>query len=89
MATLFHSNSRPPRWILACSIGAWVLIVLAIGSLWFHAASAQSGLHTTGGGAVYVVPITGTIDLRFAPYLLRVLNESEQQGAAAVTAGAA
>ena len=36
------------------------------------------------GGAVYVVPISGTIDLGLAPYLSRVLAEAEANGAAAV-----
>ncbi len=35
-------------------------------------------------GPVYVVPITGTIDLGLAPYLERVLNQAEADGAAAV-----
>ena len=37
-----------------------------------------------GGGAVYVVPITGTIDLGLAPYLARVLDEAADRDAAAV-----
>ncbi len=35
-------------------------------------------------GPVYVVPITGTIDLGLAPYLKRVLDQAEADGAAAV-----
>src|SRR3712207_5504359 len=35
-------------------------------------------------GAVYVVPITGEIDLGLAPYLDRVLGEAADAGAAAV-----
>ena len=37
-----------------------------------------------GGGSVYVVPITGTIDLGLAPYLARVLAEAADHDAAAV-----
>jgi membrane-bound serine protease (ClpP class) len=83
MATFFHTNARPSRWTSVCSIRVWTLILLAIGTLASHAASAQSG-SDAGGGAVYVVPITGTIDLGLAPYLSRVLNEAEENGAAAV-----
>ena len=46
--------------------------------------SARSQPGATGSGAVYVVPITGTIDLGLAPYLSRVLDEAEAAGAAAV-----
>jgi membrane-bound serine protease (ClpP class) len=84
MAAFFHSNPRPPRWTLVRSIRVWALIVLAIGALASHGASAQSGRDAAGSGAVYVVPITGTIDLGLAPYLRRVLKEAEQEGAAGV-----
>jgi len=84
MATLLHCSPRPPRWTAVRSIRVWALIVLAIGTFASHAASAQSGSDAAGSGAVYVVPITGTIDLGLAPYLNRVLNEAEEEGAAAV-----
>src|SRR5829696_900033 len=83
MATLLHTNPRPPRWTSVRPIRVWALILLAIGTFASHAASAQSGTDA-GGGAVYVVPISGTIDLGLAPYLSRVLNEAEENGAAAV-----
>jgi membrane-bound serine protease (ClpP class) len=47
-----------------------------------HIAPAQTP--ATDGGDVYVVPISGTIDLGLAPYLSRVLTEAEANGAAAV-----
>ena len=73
-----------PLWILTGSVRVWVLIFLAAGSLAAHSTSAQSEPGVTGIGAVYVVPITGAIDLGLAPYLNRVLNEAEAEGAAAV-----
>jgi membrane-bound serine protease (ClpP class) len=68
---------------VARTIRIWALTALAVVSFASHAASAQSE-PGAGGGAVYVVPITGTIDLGLAPYLRRVLAEAEAAGAAAV-----
>lgn len=45
---------------------------------------AQTEGPADGDGAVYVVPITGTIDLGLAPYLSRVLNQAADNGASAV-----
>jgi membrane-bound serine protease (ClpP class) len=59
-----------------------VLALVAIFALVSHAAWAQTT--SADSGAVYVVPITGTIDLGLAPYLSRVLAEAEANGAAAV-----
>jgi membrane-bound serine protease (ClpP class) len=84
MATFLHSHPRPPRWNSVRIMRAWTLIVLSIGAVAAHAASAQSEPDLAGGGAVYVVPITGTIDLGLAPYLSRVLSEADKNGAAAV-----
>ena len=42
-------------------------------------AAAQEGV-----GAVYIVPITGTIDLGLAPYLERVIDDAEEAEAAAI-----
>jgi len=59
------------------------LAVLALGLL-LHGvkiASAQPTLATT---VVYVVPITGVIDLGLAPFVQRVIDEATQAGAAAV-----
>jgi membrane-bound serine protease (ClpP class) len=67
-----------PKRGRSLALSVWVLLgcVLAL-----HAGptSAQDG-----EGAVYVVPITGTIDLGLAPYLDRVLGEAEEDDAAAV-----
>ena len=38
---------------------------------------------TTGSGPVYVVPITGTIELGLAPFVERSVHEAEEAGAAA------
>src|SRR5215204_2502760 len=79
-----NRNTLPPLWASARSIPVWALIVATLGSLAIHSAAAQSEPSTTGSGAVYVVPISGTIDLGLAPYLSRVLDEAEAEGAAAV-----
>lgn len=79
-----NRNTQPPLWASARSIPVWALIVATLGSLAIHSAAAQSEPSATGSGAVYVVPITGTIDLGLAPYLSRVLDEAEAEGAAAV-----
>ncbi|MGH2558031.1 MAG: NfeD family protein [Thermomicrobiales bacterium] len=54
------------------------LILASLLSIDYRAA-AQDGV-----GEVYVVPITGTIDLGLAPYLERVLDEAADDDAAAV-----
>ena len=77
-------NVPPPHSALARSLRLWALILLAMGSLASYSASAQIEQAAAGDGAVYVVPITGTIDLGLAPYLSRVLAEAEAEGAAAV-----
>jgi membrane-bound serine protease (ClpP class) len=82
MPTPHRPTAPPPRGTLARTVRVWALIALAVVSLASHAASAQSEPGT--GGAVYVVPITGTIDLGLAPYLSRVLDQAEAEGAAAV-----
>src|SRR5688572_14850646 len=61
-----------------------VLVVLIAFALLAHPALAQSDETAIPDGAVYIVPITGTIDLGLAPYLSRVLAEAEEAGAAAV-----
>jgi membrane-bound serine protease (ClpP class) len=65
---------------MARFVRVWALLLVAVGLLASHSTAAQS----EGSGAVYVVPITGTIDLGLAPYLSRVLDEAEGNGAAAV-----
>ena len=76
-------TAQPPRSAFSRTVRVWALIALAVVSLASHAASAQSE-PGAGVGAVYVVPITGTIDLGLAPYLSRVLDQAEAEGAAAV-----
>jgi membrane-bound serine protease (ClpP class) len=84
MATHFRRDPRPPCWTLAGAIRVWALIIVVVGSLASHVTSAQTEPGSSGSGAVYVVPITGTIDLGLAPYLNRVLAQAEAEGAAAV-----
>jgi membrane-bound serine protease (ClpP class) len=84
MAIHFRNNPHPPCWILTRPIRVWAIIILAVVSLASHSTSAQSDSVVSGSGAVYVVPITGTIDLGLAPYLSRVLDEADAEGAAAV-----
>jgi membrane-bound serine protease (ClpP class) len=84
MTTHFRRDPQPPCWTLVGLIRVWALIVLAVVSLASHATAAQSDPGATSSGAVYVVPITGTIDLGLAPYLNRVLEQAEAEGAAAV-----
>jgi membrane-bound serine protease (ClpP class) len=76
-------NSWPPRWTPARSIRLWAPILLAVVFLASQPTAAQPESGVTKG-AVYVVPITGTIDLGLAPYLSRVIDEAEAKGAAAV-----
>jgi membrane-bound serine protease (ClpP class) len=76
-------NSWPPCWTPARSIRLWAPILLAVVFLASQPTAAQPESGVTKG-AVYVVPITGTIDLGLAPYLNRVLSEAEAEGAAAV-----
>ena len=64
-----------------CGREAGRLLVALLIALWLTLpAAAQS----QAGGAVYVVPISGTIDLGLAPYLSRVLDEAAAADAAAV-----
>src|SRR5690606_33810565 len=58
-----------------------LVIFLTGGGVPVPAANAQDEIPA---GAVVVVPITGTIDLGLAPFLSRVLDEAEADGAAAV-----
>ena len=78
MNTYFRCTPRLPH-----RIRVWALIAIAVASLASQATAAQSD-PVAAGGAVYVVPITGTIDLGLAPYLSRVLDQAEAEGAAAV-----
>jgi len=61
----------------------WAVALLA--ALWFGAAAAAQPEPDAGSDAtVFLVPITGTIDLGLAPYLSRVLDEAAEEDAAAV-----
>jgi membrane-bound serine protease (ClpP class) len=84
MTTRPRRDPRPLRWAPARLIRVWALIILAVAALSSHATSAQTEQGASGSGAVFVVPITGTIDLGLAPYLSRVLEQAEAEGAAAV-----
>lgn len=64
-----------PRRLPALALGVWLGCLLALHTPAFAQENA---------GAVYVVPITGTIDLGLAPYLERVLDEAADNDAAAV-----
>ena len=66
----------PARFILAFTFLALSLISLIPASF----SAAQDG----STPVVYVIPITGTIDLGLAPYLERVIGEAEAAGAAAI-----
>jgi membrane-bound serine protease (ClpP class) len=83
MTTILHSDNRPSPSALARSIRIWALLIIAVGSLASHPTAGQSE-PGAGSEAVYVVPITGTIDLGLAPYLSRVLAQAEAEDAAAV-----
>lgn len=56
------------------------LCLLALG-LWVHFVAAQP---QAARPLVYVLPISGVIDLGLAPFVARVLNEATQAGAVAV-----
>src|SRR5687768_15372618 len=64
------------------SVRLCALFLVAIFALVSHSALAQTG--SADSGAVYVVPITGTIDLGLVPYLSWVLDEAEAERAAAL-----
>ena len=62
----------------------WEPVLLAVLSFWGLLALGHATRAAAGDGPVYVVPITGTIDLGLAPYLSRVLDQAEADDAAAV-----
>ena len=62
----------------------WALGFIALSGLASPAAQGQSTGEANRSGPVYVVAITGEIDLGLAPYLSRVLDEAAANGAAAV-----
>lgn len=73
MAPHLRSNPRPSCWTLTRLIRVWALFILAVVSLASQSTAAQSD--ADGSGAV---------DLGLTPYLCRVLDEAEAEGAAAV-----
>lgn len=70
----------PPATHRAVRLSALLLVLV----LTFVSGSVLAQSPPAAGGAVYVVPISGTIDLGLAPYLSRILAEAEANGAAAV-----
>lgn len=64
--------------------GLCLLVVIAAVAAGSSSSLAQTAEPAPGTGAVYVVTISGTIDLGLAPYLDRVLDEAAEDGAAAV-----
>ena len=67
---------------MATSIFKWIgcLAVAALGLL----QQAPQARAAEGGRIVYVAPVEGVIDLGLAPFLKRVLDQAEREGAAAV-----
>jgi membrane-bound serine protease (ClpP class) len=81
-ATAPAGGRRPlPRGLLAAAGAALVLLGLLGAPGPIGAVDDQAGEQ---GGPVYLVDISGTIDLGLAPYLARVLDEARDAGAAAV-----
>ena len=88
---MHHFRPRAPNGPRPCARSedaafsgvAVVLMVFAAIALLVRPGLAQTD-DAPSEAAVYVVPITGTIDLGLAPYLSRVLAEAEAEGAAAV-----
>jgi membrane-bound serine protease (ClpP class) len=81
-ATALAGGRRPlPRGLLAVAGAALVLLGLLGAPGPSAALDDQAG---EPGGPVYLVDISGTIDLGLAPYLARVLEEARDAGAAAV-----
>jgi membrane-bound serine protease (ClpP class) len=68
------------RRVAVSTLGLFALLVGLTGLASGDRAAAQG----SDGGEVFVVPITGTIDLGLAPYLSRILDEAADQNAAAV-----
>ncbi len=83
-------RAHPFRWWLTIASERivpallWAVLVLSASGFATDPAWAQETPSESGIGPVYFIPITGTIDLGLAPYLNRVLDQAEQDGAAAV-----
>ena len=60
------------------------LAAIALTSLGLMAPMQQAHSAEAAGGIVYVVPVEGIIDLGLAPFIQRVLDDAEREGAAAV-----
>ena len=78
-AGITQSNRRLPS--LAALIAALLLLLAGLDSV---DTSAQESDPSGTGPVVYVVAITGTIDLGLAPYLERAIEEAEEADAAAL-----
>jgi membrane-bound serine protease (ClpP class) len=63
-------------------LGLAAVVMAALGLL--TTGQTASTAPANGEGSVYIVDISGTIDLGLAPYLDRVIREAERAGAAAV-----
>ncbi|MBA3450616.1 MAG: hypothetical protein H0T18_05325 [Chloroflexia bacterium] len=72
------------RALLAISVVVLAVVVLIDSALMTSPAAALDTAAVAATGPVYLVAITGTIDLGLAPYLSRVLDRAENEGAAAV-----
>ncbi len=78
-------SSRPANGTgRAILLALRVSVVLIAVALLVHSTRAQSDETAPPNGPVYIVPISGTIDLGLAPYLSRVLAEAEEAGAAVI-----
>lgn len=73
-----RTSINTPATFRAAFIAFWmVLAALSLVPASFSAAQDD-------GQTVYIIPITGTIDLGLAPYLDRVIGEAEDAGASAI-----
>ncbi len=66
------------------SLVVFVGLLLCLASLIGGSSGGRVHAQDTATNQVYVVPITGTIDLGLAPYLSRILDEAADNSAAAV-----
>lgn len=62
----------------------WGLALALVVPLVVVGGPPATGAAQTDGGPVYIVEVSGTIDLGLAPYLERVLGDAEDAGASAV-----
>lgn len=79
-----RAGSSQFRRVLRSLLSRWPVASLLLLALLPVAATGIAAQTTTTEAPVYIVSITGTIDLGLAPYLERVIDEAEAAGAAAV-----